>query len=154
MIYLAAPYTDPDIDTRNWRFQRARQALFGLWEQHVAAICPIVLGHEYEQRQRGGPKHLPHEFWMQMARVQLLSCTSVYVLTLPGWEKSKGVRDEIILASQCGRPVMGYAPFDKCQDVSGRFILQTFGIDPPRKPMPLQMLRTVTNPKDLDDEEA
>lgn len=130
MIYLAAPYTTPDLATRNWRFQRARSALFLLWDNGMPAICPIVLGHEYEQRQRGGPREQPHEFWMTMARAQLSSCTSLWLLTLPGWEESAGVRAEVILAHGMGRAVQGYAPFDKCEPCTGSHILQTFGIKP------------------------
>ena len=86
-----------------------------------------------------------------MARVQLLACTSVYVLTLPGWEKSKGVKDEVALATACGRPVQGYAPFDPCADVSGLYIYQTFGVAPLKRRMPLQAMRTLIS-REQDDE--
>lgn len=87
-----------------------------------------------------------------MARVQLISCTSVYVLTLPGWSTSVGVKDECILANRCGRPVQGYAPFDKTEDVSGRFILQTFGLEMPKRLQPLRMMRTTLEAKEDNDE--
>jgi len=128
MIYLAAPYTHPDLATRNWRYQRAKQALFALWDAEEAACCPIILGHEYEQRQRTRPGEKPHAFWMLMARAQLSSCTRLYVLTLPGWDTSLGVREEVALAYGMGRPVQGYAPFDHCQDVSGSYILASCGV--------------------------
>lgn len=130
MIYLATPYTSLDLPTRNWRFQRARSALYSLWDSGMPAICPVILGHEYEQRQRSGPRERPHEFWMVMARAQLSSCTSLWLLTLPGWEESKGVEAEVRLAHGMGRSIQGYAPFDKCEPVSGSYILQTFGLKP------------------------
>jgi hypothetical protein len=133
MIYLAAPYTSPDQATRNWRYQRARQALFGLWDKQQPAICPIVLGHEYECTQRTGPKHLPHAFWMTMARAQLSSCTHLYVLTIGGWDESDGVGQEVLLAHGMNRPVIGFAPFDKCADVSGAEILRHFGVPLPKR---------------------
>jgi hypothetical protein len=133
VIYLAAPYTSPDMDTRNWRFQRIRQALFGLWDAGQPAVCPVVLGHEYERRQRSGPREMPHEFWMVMARAQLSSCTSLYLLTLQGWRESEGVRQEVLLASGMGRSIQGYAPIDDCEDVSGFEILAEFGVKIPQR---------------------
>lgn len=138
MIYLATPYTATDLATRNWRYNRAKDALFTLWDQHYPAVCPIVLGHEYEQRQRGGPRELPHDLWMVMAQVQLVACTQVWVLTLPGWDQSKGVRDEVRLAHSLGKGVQGYAPFAQCEDYSGLEVLRTFGLVP-RRPVPLKM---------------
>jgi len=128
MIYLAAPYSHKDVAVRNWRYQRVKQALFGLWDQQQPATCPIILGHEYECRQRSGPRHLPHEFWMVMARAQLSSCTHLYVLTLPGWEESVGLGEEVVLASGMGRPVIGYQPTNDCEEASGLEILSEFGV--------------------------
>lgn len=130
MIYLATPYTARDLSLRNWRYNRAREALFALWDQHHPAVCPIVLGHEYEQRQRTGPRELPHDLWMVMAQAQLVACTQVYVLTLQGWDESAGVRQEVLLAHGLGKPVVGYAPFESCQQYSGLEILRTFGCTP------------------------
>lgn len=134
MIYLAAPYTSPDMDTRNWRYHRAKNALFHLWDSGLPAVCPVVLGHDYERRQKSGPKEMPHEFWMVMARAQLSSCTCLYLLTLPGWQESAGVKAEVQLAVGMGRPVQGFAPINDCEDVSGFEILNEFGIALPRKP--------------------
>ena len=128
MIYLAAPYSHDSVDKRNFRYQRAKQALFSLWSNGEPAICPIVLGHEFEQRQRAGPKIMAHEFWMSMAVTQLCACTRVYVLTLPGWQDSKGVRDEVTLASLMTKPVIGYQPFAECTEASGLDILKEFGL--------------------------
>jgi hypothetical protein len=127
VIYLATPYSSSDLTTLNWRYQRAREALFGLWDQHHPAVCPIILGHEYEQRQRTGPRSLPHDFWMMMARAQLVACTHVYVLTLKGWDESNGVKDEVLLAAGMNKPIIGYAPYEHCEDVSGMDIVKTFG---------------------------
>ena len=133
MIYLAAPYTHPSLDTRNWRYQRAKAALFELWENGEPALCPIVQGHEYENHQRGGARALPHEFWMLIARAQLVACTKIYVLTLQGWEESKGLEAEITLAHGLAKPIIGFAPNNHAQDVSGLVIMRAFGLTPHRR---------------------
>lgn len=136
MIYLATPYSDPDLNVRNWRYNRAREALFHLWDQQAPAVCPVVLGHIYEQRQRGGARDQPHEFWMVMARAQLVACTHVYVLTLPGWDQSRGVREEVLMAHGLGKGIIGYQNFPFCEDAGGVAILRTFGVKlAPRVPL-------------------
>ena len=130
VIYLAAPYTHDSVEKRNWRFHRAKQALFTLFDEGKPAVCPVVLGHEYEQRQRSGPKYMPHEFWMSIATAQLVACTHVYVLTLPGWDDSKGVGDEVMLAHLMNKAILGYQPFEDCEVVSGLGILKAFGLAP------------------------
>jgi hypothetical protein len=128
MIYLAAPYSAASVEIRNFRYQRAKQALFALWDEGTPAICPIVLGHEYEQRQRSGTRSAPHEFWMSMAVTQLCACTHMYVLTLPGWDESKGVEDEVRLSVLMHKSIIGYQPFAECAEVSGIDIIKEFGL--------------------------
>lgn len=127
MIYLSLPYTHQEWSVRSWRYHRARQALFLLWEQGTPAICPVVLGHEFEARRGKGKPPMPHEFYMRMSLNILPTCTHLLVLTLPGWRDSKGVEAEVTLAARLGRPVQGWACFDSCEEVSGLAILQEFG---------------------------
>lgn len=148
MIYVACPYSSPDLSTRNWRYQRAKAALFSLWDQQIPAVCPVVLGHEYEQRQRCGMKNLPHGFWMMISRQTLIGCTQLYLLTLPGWRESAGVREEVMLAHKLDRPVIGFPYFEQCEDASGFEILAEFGLSPHKRYGTIRLQRPMEEKED------
>lgn len=135
LIYLAAPYSDPDFGVRAWRYNRVKEALWALYQAQIPAISPIIIGHEYTERSKGTVP-LPHDFWMRIARALLQGCSELYVLTLPGWESSAGVLEEVRLAWQLGKPVLGFPFFDQCEPVSGAYILGAFGCKPhPARPL-------------------
>jgi nucleoside 2-deoxyribosyltransferase len=101
MIYLASPYSHPDPDIREQRFRAACQATVRLIAAGHVVFSPIVHGHPLAHY------GLPTDwsFWEWFDRDYLMRCDEVVVLMLDGWRESTGVRAEIALARDLGKPV-------------------------------------------------
>lgn len=50
----------------------------------------------------------------------------LYVLTLPGWRESKGVKAEVLFALQKQIPIIGCDILNECEDVAGYDIKKYF----------------------------
>lgn len=102
LIYLASPYTHDDPWVRQERYERALDALTYLLRQDKFVYSPIVHSHHADGRLRGTKDH---DFWMRQAIEMLHRCDAMTVLMLDGWKLSKGVAEEIVVASRLGIPV-------------------------------------------------
>jgi hypothetical protein len=101
LIYLASPYTHVDVAVRQRRYENACQAVALLLKAGVFAYSPIVHTHPLTQYGLEGP----WEFWRDYDLTFLKRCSELWVLTLDGWQESKGVRAEIETARSWGLPV-------------------------------------------------
>lgn len=101
-VYLASPYTDPDPLVRQMRYLAAASTLRTLLLNRVWTYSPIVHCHELSQIWG-----MPHDaaFWLEYDSLMIERAHSVAVLTLAGWERSSGVKGEILLATNLGKPV-------------------------------------------------
>ncbi len=108
MIYFASPYSSPDPEIREWRYQQACPATAALMQQGLIVISPIV--HSHPLVAHGLPTSW--EFWARIDREFLAHCDVLAVLMLPGWRDSVGVKEEIRLAQELGLPVVFIEPSD------------------------------------------
>jgi len=101
-IYLASPYSDPSKLVRHQRYLDARTATALLMKKGLPIFSPIVHCHELAVAH-----HLPKDFafWQNDDKAMLAEATSLWVLQLPGWSDSKGVKWEISFANQHHIPV-------------------------------------------------
>jgi nucleoside 2-deoxyribosyltransferase len=106
MIYLASPYSDPDPAVREERFRAACWATAALIRAGHVVFSPIVQNHMLVEH--GLP--VDWEFWQQQDREYVARCDEVVVLTIDGWERSKGVQAETRIARKLGKPVRYLAP--------------------------------------------
>ena len=106
MIYLASPYSHPDPAIREQRYHAACRATAALLRIGHTVFSPIV--HSHPLASLGLPTDW--KFWARFDRDHLERCDEVWVLTLDGWRESVGVREEIRIARQLGRPVRRLAP--------------------------------------------
>jgi hypothetical protein len=106
MIYLASPYSHPDPTVREQRFRAACLAAAQLVSAGHIVFSPIAHGHPIALC------GLPTDwrFWEPFDRHLLARCDEVVVLMLDGWETSVGVREEIRIARELGKPVRYLAP--------------------------------------------
>lgn len=109
VLYLASPYTDPNPLIREQRFEAACKAAGKLMCAGQVVYSPIAHGHSIE---RACPELAgrDHDFWLAQCFAVLLRCTRLVVLTIDGWERSKGVAAEIEFAQQNGIPLEFMTP--------------------------------------------
>ena len=99
MDYLAAPYStglDPRLSEKDRaevvfnRFYQITQAAAYLTERGHFVYSPVT-------HCAAIASHAPmdHAFWMRHCMTMLRNCSTLYLLTLPGWDSSDGVADEI-----------------------------------------------------------
>jgi nucleoside 2-deoxyribosyltransferase len=101
VIYLASPYSHPDPIVRERRFREACLAAATLLRAGHAVFSPIA--HSHPLVEHGLPTDW--SFWERQDREHLARCDEVLVLMLEGWEASVGVREEIRIARELGKPV-------------------------------------------------
>ncbi len=106
MIYLASPYTHPDGDVRQARFDAVCRAAAELMRQGKTVFCPVA--HSHAIARYGLP--LDWRYWGRHDRRYLEVCDEVVVLTLDGWQESVGVQAEIAIARELGKPVRFLEP--------------------------------------------
>lgn len=99
MIYLAVPYSHPDPDVRQQRFEAVNRYAARLMGNGVHVFSPISHTHPIAL---AGDLPKGWDFWEQYDRVMLAACHEMYVLMLPGWRESAGVQAEIRIASEMG----------------------------------------------------
>lgn len=99
MIYLASPYTHPDPQVVQSRFLSAMQYTADCLCAKEFIYSPIVHCHELATRHT-----LPtdFDFWKSYNFHMLGRADELRVLMLDGWETSKGVSAEIMLAQELG----------------------------------------------------
>lgn len=102
-IYLASPYSHPNPEVMHARYLAVSAECAALLRQHDWTYSPIVHCHELA-RLHGLPTDF--EYWKRYNRAMLSSACSLHILTIPGWEESRGVSSERIMAEAAGLPVV------------------------------------------------
>jgi len=121
MIYLASPYSDPDPTVREQRFEAACAMAAAMLRVGQAVFSPIV--HSHPLVAYGLPTDWA--FWQRVDVEHLRRCDGVAVLMLDGWDRSSGVREEVCLALELGKPVRYIASEAATQHRSIRPVRQT-----------------------------
>jgi len=116
MIYLASPYSHPDANVRESRYQAACRASAQLMRAGKLVFSPIA--HSHGITRYGLPEDWA--FWKACDRKHLENCDEVVVLMLDGWRESIGVQAEIAVAGQLGKPVSHLDPLAEEDPGPGR----------------------------------
>ena len=101
MKYLAIPYTDPDPQVMRHRFELANRTAAELMKRGLLIYSPI--SHSHPIAQYGLP--LDWEYWQHYDKEILSICDELIVIMADGWEKSKGVAEEIETAIIMNIPI-------------------------------------------------
>jgi len=104
-LYLASPYSAPDPEIRETRYQLAEHATAILLRVGVAVYSPIVHCHTLAKNH-----DLPGDFafWEKYNYRMLSAARKLLVLKLPGWSESIGVRAEIQYAHTHYKEILYY----------------------------------------------
>lgn len=102
MIYLASPYTSDSPTTMERRFRQAAAATAALINQGKVIYSPILHFHPLSELY-----YLPKEFafWQEVNLAMLVLAEELWVLTIEGWQASRGVQAEIAFAQERSIPV-------------------------------------------------
>ena len=102
LIYLANPYSSPDPDVRERRWDAACEAAADLMRQGHLVFSPIAHTHPIAQY---GLAPNDGKFWKKQDAPIMDVCDSLAVLTLRGWRRSVGVQAEIAAFKAAGKPI-------------------------------------------------
>jgi len=99
LVYLATPYTHPDKEVQQARFEAVNKAASKLMLKGLKIFSPISHTHPIAA---AGEMPTGWEFWRDFDFAYLSHCYKIIVLKLEGWEQSVGVTAEIAMAKELG----------------------------------------------------
>lgn len=109
MIYLASPYSSDSKDIEAARYRAVAGYIAMQYRLGLKMYSPIVACHHLslEHQLPGDAK-----WWEAFNHDMLKRCDALWVLCLPGWEESRGVKKEIEYAESSGVPINYIADTD------------------------------------------
>lgn len=105
-IYLASPYSHPDLHVRVDRYVQAKLACVRAHKLHVPIFSPIVHWHPIAVATEDFPTDF--ESFKVQNDALLGAAGAMLVLGIKGWEESSGVRYEMDFAKDSSIPVVVY----------------------------------------------
>lgn len=102
LIYLASPYSHPNLAVREARFQAVCRVAGEMMQAGLFVYSPIAHTHPIAEV---CDLPLGCDFWYQYDRVMLSRCQCMVVLMLDGWTESTGIKGELAIAEELGIPV-------------------------------------------------
>lgn len=116
MIYLASPYSHKNPAMKEARFHEVCKVAARFMEGGTTVFCPIAHSHPIEKHGMADIKD--GDWWLKQDYDVLQHCSAVYVVTMPGWEKSYGIGKEIEFAKSKGIPVFYHPhPYPREEEV-------------------------------------
>lgn len=106
MLYLASPYSHDEASVREYRYRAACRATATLLQFGEHVFSPIV--HSHPLVEFGLPNNW--EFWSKVDREHIERCDALYILTMPGWSESNGVKRETEWAKELDMPIYHLDP--------------------------------------------
>ncbi len=107
MIYLASNYSHDDPAIREARFVAVCQYAAKMMGDGLHVFSPIAMSHPIACH-----GELPKDwaYWEASDRWFIERCDAVWVLMLDGWADSVGIRAELKIAQELGKPVKYCTP--------------------------------------------
>jgi len=109
LIYLAAPYWDPDPEIRLARIKAAGRTAWQFTNAGVGVVSPLSHSAGIRSQLRDGWE-VSEEYWRDLGLELVRRCDEMWVLMLPGWRESKGLAGEFETAKIKGIPVYYIKP--------------------------------------------
>ena len=103
-VYLASPYKHKNPEVMKQRFEMACYVAGVLMNRDEVVFSPIAHNHSIAQ-QHELPKGW--DFWKKFDKRFLLCSKALYILMIPGWKESVGVKAEVEIALRMKLPIIG-----------------------------------------------
>lgn len=113
MIYLASPYSDPDTNVMQRRYEEVVHVAAKLMETGLHLFCPIAHTHPIAC---AGALPRGFDYWKSFDEWYISRCNGLVVVMLDGWDRSNGVRLECEIAEQYDVPVLRVEPAHAVRD--------------------------------------
>jgi len=104
MVYLASPYSHPDPKVVQERFEAITRIAAEITAQGITAYSPITYGHTLWEFKKDIPTDW--RFWIDICFEFLDLSQELWVVCLPGWDQSIGVKAEIERAIERGMKIV------------------------------------------------
>lgn len=101
-IYLASPYSDPYPAIQEQRFLAVCKKAGELMNLGLLIYSPIAHSHPIAKL-CDLPKD--YKYWQKVNHEFIMWADEVWVLMLPGWECSRGIKDELEFADSLEKTV-------------------------------------------------
>lgn len=108
-IYLATPHNHEDSKIRDQRFEAAQLAAATVFAYQIPVYSPIAHWHPIALAH-----DLPHgwNYWKHQDEMMVRVCKELWVITIEGWETSKGIAAEVSLMKQLHKTIRWVDPLD------------------------------------------
>ncbi len=109
MIYVASPYSHPDLAVRGDRYQKVMDYCYHCLLNKINVYSPILHFHAMSLRfQLPATQEPYHRHNVEMMEI----CEDMHVLALDGWRESRGLADEIRFFRRWTKPIKLVNPND------------------------------------------
>jgi len=105
LVYLSVPYSGQE----ELSFHVSCTVASNLMLQGMCVFSPIIHSHALVCEDKTLPKN-DHDFWLKQDLTILEKCDILAVVTLHGWEESRGVQEEIAFANENFIPIIYLHP--------------------------------------------
>ena len=102
VIYLASPYSHPEDSVRIENYRKISKVAAKMTAEGKVVLSPITYGHTLVDFHE---MPTSWDFWITFCFNFLIKCDRMIVCKMEGWDKSKGVLEEISIAKDHGIPV-------------------------------------------------
>lgn len=101
-VYLASPYSNPDPAIQEQRFYAVCKKAGEIMSLGFLVYSPIAHSHPIAKI-----CNLPkdYKYWQKVNHEFIEWADEVWILMLPGWECSAGIKDEINFSESLGKAV-------------------------------------------------
>lgn len=105
IVYLACPYSHLDMAVRLERFDASTHAAAELIRRGMFVYSPITMTHPVDLvlAEEGGS--MGSDYWCDFDEAFMDVCAEMIILTIPGWEQSRGIAREKEHFASRGKPV-------------------------------------------------
>lgn len=121
IVYLACPYSHPDMAVRLERFEASAHAAAELIRRGMFVYSPITMTHPIDLvlAEEGGS--MGSDYWCDFDEAFMQICSEMVILTIDGWQDSRGIAREKKFFEASGKPVKYLQPVsDGVYDLANR----------------------------------
>lgn len=130
IVYLASPYSKGNSQTRLARFNAVTHVAAKMIKDGSIVFSPITMTHPIDLILSTENSVLDSNFWVRFDENFMRHCGIFRILTLPGWEISRGVQRETEYFLSNGIRPEFLSPAEYGVEASNPLFMQAFAEDP------------------------